>query len=706
VTDQATAIKGAKITRENGVDFVVVRISEMFGDQAPTIEQLAAKVRLDTRVTLDALTNLSVNSQARESLFLDQLGDPDEDAPSPRQQRLRLQKAAITYADSASGRNRKVVSEPYKVWTVFPSGDTPIVLPLSSNFRRVLSETAKEAAEREHRAKVNAVDFAFLRADLIVIDITSNRLGAAIKKLDRELKPLKQEFVFIQAMRNLLAIMGDEPKGGLLPDEGTQGEMVQLTKRVDRLVATARQEMLFDSPDPDIRAIRDEIKKHAEQLRKDLASAVKNLKVYAANSDVAPAQLHQRIPEVLQEAYTNLLNTPLASDVILQEIVPLIDILAAANVPKVSVDGLNPDFEKGLNTVPSAGAADTPLKILGSMVAASTIAVGNLPGPPSLCVAIVAVAQSQLQLALRLNPARLREFSGKLTRVAFVTGGLSPERCNEVARAVSGGNLRALADMDWTKYLQTGPKMAGFLAILYFVTLCQVVSENDSDTWRKMANIFANFANFSLGVAQAMSNMSRLSNVKSVSALGMGNVGAVVGTIAAVAAIVVSARTVMQEMQNNDVNGAILAGVGGISGLLTVGGFAYAALATGTEAAIATAAALGATLQLVGVVVGIALVAITLGIDLLTPGTKKVFEGLLEHVSRDDGLLRQVAAQRPALDAALTDVLRNHEGVTFWDISPDMIQRLADEGYTNEHIAELIDEDILFVKARDPKRSP
>jgi len=712
VADRATAVKGAKLRRTKGVDQVVVKVGEMFEGGPPTITQLAEALRLEPRVVLDAIVGYGSNEVARHSLFDDNMPVSEPEPANTRDERQRLLKAAVKRSDAPGGRSKVQSGAPYKGWKVDPAGDQPVVLPLSRGFRGVLARAQKVAEARERLIKLLKPSFDILKIEMGLVKLTSDLLGNDLARLDRILQPAKTEYFFIETIQRLLATMGASPKGLLFPSDEDPVDVAKLSKRVDELARVAYREMILDPPDEStfpisVRQTRKSVADNAKRLRETLSSAVKNLKLYRDHHDLAPAELHELIAEVLEAAYTNLLNSPLSEDVIREEVVPLLDLLASVSeieVPTLDDSKHDPDFLKGLRERTSVAEVDSALVIVGGLAATTPLVIGNFPGPASLSVAIISLSEAQMQKALGLRANLLRQMSGKLTRAAFVLGRLSPQRFEEVIDAITSDDLARLAKMNWSQNIQQGPRMAGFMSILFFITLCQSITSDDSESLRKIANVVGSAGATSLGVSQALSHLSVMSKSKIVTGLAYGKVGNAVGGIAGAAAIVSAGVTVKAELQDGDMNGAYIAGAGGLAGIASVVGFLMTAglIAEGTIAG----APAGLVLQGLGALVGLMAGLVAFVRDFTTAGTHKMFEELLLHVGRDGGLLQRIAAVRPSLATAFNDVKDNHASLDFWDIDKEAIQMLADFGFSNEQIAKLIDESEDFINNNPPKRKP
>src|SRR5690349_2561093 len=103
MADEKTSLRGVMLRTIEGRKMILVDVRAAFGD-APSIAQLAAKVRLEPRVVLDAILTYTANAPIRETLFDDQVGK--EPRPSATKQRTALMRLAVENQNSTSGRTR------------------------------------------------------------------------------------------------------------------------------------------------------------------------------------------------------------------------------------------------------------------------------------------------------------------------------------------------------------------------------------------------------------------------------------------------------------------------------------------------------------------------------------------------------------------------------------------------------------------------
>jgi len=701
MTDELTHLQGARIRCVRGVHYVVVTISEMFPGPPPTILGLAQTFRLPSERVFDLLLSLRPNTPALRGLHRDQIGGELPAGPEGLSiARRELLQRARRYTISNHGRSVVLSENPFETWTVSPIGDAPIVLPVSEGFLEVLDEP-EEAASREaekitRELRVSATKPLFHRLNELL-----GQLKGLILELESHVKILAgfqrdavADVAFLDALGNMFGWMGTHPKG-VPPSANDREEVETLKLKFDRLYEVAMLDMVLEP----VSEAENEIFRDRERVAGEVLAMcepdsefVVLLKVYRESLNIAPDRFHSEIPQLLESAYTNLLHTRRAEDVVERHVLPLIDLFASRALSAAHVQGsVDLAFGSALKISPAPGGVQNALTVIGGLAAIAPIAVGNLPGPASLCVAVVGLANTVIATLVLRDPERAVQIAARLTRMLVTIGYMTPGRATVMIRNMSAGKFAEIVELDWTKNFQRGPKLASFLSIAFMISLYLAITNDDPSTLRRWANIISNASGATLSVAVALQHLAILSDSKTLGVLAKGNVGKALGVIGAVASIVSGSVTAVQEYGEKDTSGVILASSVAVGGAVTVAGFLFSAglIAEGSVAGIPV----GLVLQGVGLAIGLTAGTVALIRDATTEGTQLVFKTLLLLFGRSDGAFALMNPQSKRLRSAFDDVLASHHSVNFWAISSDAIPALAQAKFPVKFIAVMVDED-------------
>lgn len=175
-----------------------------------------------------------------------------------------------------------------------------------------------------------------------------------------------------------------------------------------------------------------------------------------------------------------LLNTPLADAVLKEHIVPVLDLICSIE-PKVTLKGRFRDalFEQGVTTPAALPSTENAASVYSGMVLTLfPQTAGNVPGPFSFSVVIVAAAQGYIQSRFA-DVATDRKFAGQLLRFKVIIGTFNQQRFDQIASHIEANDFTQLRNFDWAKNFQSGPTLSGIVAIVYWAALLKDVVEDD-----------------------------------------------------------------------------------------------------------------------------------------------------------------------------------------------------------------------------------
>jgi hypothetical protein len=310
---------------------------------------------------------------------------------------------------------------------------------LSGTFTKLL-ESSPEFLKRETRMNTAHKRFEELRIRLDILKEDTKSTATHLKQLQDLLKPFAEPCAKLDVVQKVVALMGLEPKGGLLPAETVQALARQDKANLDELLRLANKHMLYESPVPKIVDERKAVATSANQLETDLELLVPDLKFYKDNVEFAGAGLDRQISETMKETYTQLLETPLAAKIVREHIAPLIDLICSIQ-PNVALGGKisDADFEKGLVNATALPSNENAASVYVSMMLTlGPQTFGNVPGPFSFSVSVAAAAQAYIESVLTTkNPAAARQLGGKLLRLAVILGSFNQQRFDQLAPTAS-----------------------------------------------------------------------------------------------------------------------------------------------------------------------------------------------------------------------------------------------------------------------------
>lgn len=680
MSDITTDVPGARILKIQKRNYVVANLTQL-AQGCASIRWLAKFFYIQPETVLHALLGYKANAHVIKGLFRDYVSDQNwTDFKTAR--KLLKERAYVFTASDTSGFI-EVTNTPYLDWNVEPNPPKPILLPLTEGFKKFLKVTTEE---RKRLARFKAASPAFEqleKKDLPEIRIGTSVLNDFVKFLKKWTKDDVGDILLLEALDGMLGAMLNHPKETVDKDDRTDAQ--KLHSKLAKLKDEARLHILLKPPHaPDV-------EKQATDLLKILEDPafVKRVKVLVEYRDVAGDKLWTDTCEALRQAFIALLLSPKAEHVIDNHVIPMIDTIASRPFDTSGLSSpKHSDLANAIKNAPTPSGSDSVLNIMGGLMALVPNAVGELPGPQSLSVAVVELAAPLIMgRILEKMVAEPPTFWGaKLYRFITNAAGLDMKARVDLILAVDGGDLSKIKNINWSKRFMNSPAWGSAMAIVGAITLIAEIQKDDANTVRHWANLLAGASTTTLGVAVAFARYSNLIEKGLVRGIG----GKALGVIGGIAGVISGVATAKEEYGTGDYTGAWLAGIGALGGAMTVAGFLVA------SGAGATATVAGAPIGLILIIAG-TVVAIGTGIwaflrDLWTPGTEKVFESFILHFSRVAGPYDRISPKRTGLATAYNDVKEFFRDVDFWHVKSSLIPELYDVGFPIECVAAIVDE--------------
>lgn len=622
--------KGVRRLTSKGRKYIIIDLAMMY-EEDPKLETVAKDFRMDPGEVYAALIFHKPNFGVRAAVFIEQTrrGLPGlRKAELDEFLRSELITIAFGFGKSASGVHTAVIDEPFLSWK-FPRKGLLLVLPLQGEFSHVL-EGSPEFLKREKRMVTAHKNFEQMRKRLDILKAVTESTAVHLNQLEELLKPFHESCAKIDVAQKLMALMGLEPKGGKsgLPEQQLQDRMKENKERLDKLARLTNKHMLYESPVPKIVEERKSVEVSAKQLELELELLVPLLKFYKDNLEFASEGLDRKISETLTEAYLQLIKTPVADKIMREHIAPLIDLICSMD-PKLDMKGKISDrlFEQGLTTPATLPLTENAASVYTGMVlTAFPLTFGNVPGPFSFTVAVVAAAQGYIQKGLS-DAASAKKLAGQLLRLTVIIGTFNQHRFDQIAAAVEANDFVKLRDFDWKKSFQSGPVLSYAVGIVYFLGLLKNIQEDDDLTLKRAADLLQPVLGAGLGVFQGLSHVGRL---KQSLAPYQAGVQQGVTRLLSIAALVAASLHFLGELGADDTEGMIVAGLGGAGALLSLAGFlGFAGTVFGGSI---VGVPVGAALQVLGAAIGIVTTILTAIRSATTPGVFLFIDGLLDEL--------------------------------------------------------------------------
>lgn len=697
MTDRPTDVPGAAIRRIRGRDYVVVYINRLFPGPPPTIQGLADRLRLQPDVTFDALLRYRSNANMVRILYQDNIQGIDDPFPGVAQARRQLRQYGHNISIQGH-RSTYRISIAFHDWEVSPQNNRPIVMPLSQGFREVMRE-ATERRRREARIRSVSPAFAELSRELREIRSLTVELSSQINLFDRLIQDNAQELALLEALDGLMGVILQFPKeSDVDPDD--RRDVEQLRQQFLNLKNQAHQNMILNPPDAfHARFVRDR-NQNAADLRERIESTnfVERIRTLVNNQDIAPSQLWTDAHDAMRMAISALLLSPEADAILDSHIIPLINQLASRSFDLSGLAAPHyPTFADAIRQVPAAQRTSeirSALVLLAGMAGLTPQVVGNVPGPSSLAVVVLELAAPQLLSRIVNNRTQATHLGARLYRALVNAANLSQSQRVALIEAIDDGDLSRLRRVNWSSRFMNSPAWGASIGLASAICLVVAIQSDDSSTLRRWSNIIGSASGTAAGVAVAVSRYSTLVRDGIVRGIG----GRVLGVVGGVCAFISGAVTAREEYQTGDQVGMWISIAAATGGALSVAGFLIAAGA-GTSAT-GIGSPVGVVLMALGVLIGIGAGVVSIIRSLTTAGSHLIFEAFINHFGRSGGPYDIAASQRPALRRAFETIQTGHHGMDFWDANPSKIAQLYDLGFSEAHIAQIVDEEDTLVQSR------
>ena len=671
----------------------------------PTITGLATQLVLEPDAVLAAITGLAPNEAIVRRLYED-YGDPDA-ARSVREMRRNLLEVAHrpTFSDDYSGYH------PFVQWSI--RLDRPLlgVFPLSPGFRGVLREAT---ARREREALIRRLtpDFAALDRELGELHRLTIRYVTRRDVLLNIVRDAAADLGLLQALDSLLAAMLENPHSDdsehQRENDSDRRDVVALRQRLTTLRKLGLDYLVLRPRGWEDWV--DEARDLLRQIRRKVrdSSFVSHCSTLADNAAIAPPELWLGALERVREAYSVLLHSEEAEDVVERDILPLIQGMAAQELEADPLDNsIMAEVRSAIMNAPEAPARDSAIVAL--VVGASAAipnAVGNTPGPNSLAMtavdlaAPVLVQRYFLNLGDRSSQARLVAW---LYRVIAVRLDLTAGQRSIIRGALFSNDpdrLRLLRRLDWSRGVTAGwgwgavIGLCGVVSVMYTIASWpnppragdeRATREYHVQLVNSIASLLGGLTTVA-GGAHLAAEAQALQRFATLMRLGMTaeTAGPVLGIIGGLAAIVTGVIAFESEVRTGDTRGAVLVGFGVAAALMSTAGFLMGA---GAATSLTVAGApLGVVLMFAGAVLGITVAAIQVGRQLLTAGSQQVFEAYIVAFGETGSYLLNTD-RHPDLERAYLEVRGaflgpgGHHAVDFWRIDDAVIPQLWDVGF-------------------------
>ena len=169
---------------------------------------------------------------------------PDEPVPGLEEARRWLRREGTQIRRDA--RFPEGTETPYLAWRVEPDGNKPVVLPLSSGFRRVMEDAARQR-QRETRLAAIQPELDALRDEQRAIRDKAVELGDSIALCKAVADRSVGDLGTLEALDGLLTAMLVAPKEE--PSSGDRTEVERLRRLLDTLREQAYRDFLLDPAD-------------------------------------------------------------------------------------------------------------------------------------------------------------------------------------------------------------------------------------------------------------------------------------------------------------------------------------------------------------------------------------------------------------------------------------------------------------------------
>ncbi len=697
MTDEATAIKGVKLRKIDGTLYLVIKISEMFPGAPPTVHGLAQAIAQKDSDVWACLLGYKADAPAVKAMWKSEIGGslPGGDPNSQlRAMRAQLRQKGNQVSIIGSGRHLQLIQTPYVNFGVQSEGDVPIIMPLSSSFRKSLMQ-AEDKAKRERKRQALKPAFESLKNQLNEIERKAAALESRIDSYARMTETERNELALLEMLDSMLAVMGLAPKNP--PVDFNDRKSIETVKNslVDFKNA-CHKAMIVEPTSPILRDTLRQRDAFADQVDALLheASFLNNIQAAAENWEFVDTFLENRICDVLLFSYGTLFLTKRGLTVVQSDVLAMIDNLASADLQKqlalVKPTG-NLIYDNALKAKTIPSKTRNALTLLSGTAGMLPAVMGNMPGPSSLSVGIMDMAGALLVKVVDNSRDQSATLAGKFSRALVNATKISSENTAKLVEAVAGQRVDGLKRIDWTSRMMKGKTVMSCVGVCCIIGFIFAVTGDTSNTLKKWADILSTGTGSVLAISAALSNLSALSNSRVIGALAKGGMGKALGVVGGAAAAVSGTITAIEEHDAGDLPGFWIATAGAAGSAIGVGGFLISA-GFGAEASV-LGVPVGVALQIVGGVLIIGSLVFGVLREVSMVGTDLVFDTILNQFAREFGPFDLEKTRSPHLEGMLRALRIAHNDADYWDIAPSHAQMLADYKFPRNFVARAVDED-------------
>ncbi len=641
--NERTRIAGVFLYRISNFDYPLLRIeldAYRQANGATSIGELAQVLHLERSTVFNRILDWHAgpNGHVREFLYRRYVGG---EATSQEEQTAALRE--IKDGDSDEGIPR------YHRWR----------LPSGRNYRLILPRS--EALEQEialNRTALVSTGMQQLSTSLSAeIDnamAKAERIATNQQALGRILQPYKQELGTLELLIEFINIAEIHPESSYSSSE--QGKIDTLQTKLNTL-KTHAESTLGREPTQRARLLQRSIRSDSDGLYEMLEgdSRLNELLADACNSnDMITSSFMHGVYSKLGACYRVALTSNHAETLITESLQPALEMIDSDEWRSFATPSCLATVAAKLSVVP-------------------TIA-GNLPGPPSLLMAVMEASMPRMiQIASQNSPRGLilRDLA---VRVMAKLIGLTDGNKSEFIRRLSSTDPgEVLGVRGWSQRVVSSEVMSspgwgifmsmitGILFLNAFVTAVTTTTDSMITRIRLWGDTVAQFSGFANSLIQALQRFKYVQeSVIASGSAGAASVARVLGIIGSLAAIASSSALMAEEYRTRDYAGMTVAGFGLASGILSLAGFMLW-MSAGTIEVPPVAAVIFVAALVVG------LVGAIIGFFTSDTNSEALVEGLVEHLGGANLFSRQLANDTQ-LNRYFEDVRRFHHTTTVNDL--------------------------------------
>lgn len=591
------------------------------------IGPMARQLRLRPDDLWHALITMRQNAPVLGPLWQQEMGDEDP----PRQltelrRRLREEGEAELWTNETGPIATRRVFATWMIPDVDAEGrPLRIVVPMSEQFRTWELQQRRDSLTRQAMAVGRR-----LEGPVEALRTRTEWLTSTQTLLADALTGTVQATARVATLEALVRSCLEHPAPGAEHDAEERASLDALFAEVQAFAGAVGATLTSQhSPSPSVvQLLRDE-RECADQLLaalsdKRLTSTVDKLIAYGPR---APQADLNYAAMAVRDAVVALLASPSQGETAYERyVVPLMDALGGAELVRVG--------------------HPTVVDQLARLAALVPGVVGNVPGPSSMCLAIMQAGARYMLPGVLANKSEATRLALRLTGVLGRVLGFNAAERAELSKYVADQYVKSSRDFINDRF-QAGRASNGILAVVHLALLLATVKDGVPDTlaaWNTVLSSGAQATSASLQFVRGAQAVAK-------SGLGVG-LGFLTG-VAAGLAIVVSAEAAFKDGRVGDSTGVALNVVGALGALATFAGWAI------TFGAFTSLEGIGIPLLVAGAVLSVGVAAAQWIRDATTPGPQRLFTAYLVALeSGNDHLswVLQATAREEPVNAAQQDL--------------------------------------------------